>query len=383
MIFVPAGKNFTIATLIGPNPRVVENISNWAIWLFRIQMGLVYFFAGIAKLHYDWLLRAEPVSMWISDYSGVPFLEHLSNIPATPYAMSYIGLILDVLAFPLLCHYRSRAFTYFILIIFHLLNSHLFGVGIFPSIMILTTAIFFDNTWPKQLVNDIKQFNYPRLLLVLFGATFGFVLGHLLYVPQEHPVQIAGAIGMGIFFYHIDEPFKSKVKTAKHQISCSGQDEFAKTSSRKTNLITGLILLWIISQLIIPIRHIFIPGNVNWTNEGHYFTWRVKLNIKEADAIFTIHDKQKNEQWQLDPHVFLTEWQYETMITRPDLIIQFVKFVETYLNENGYPDIGITANIKMSLNGNHPQLLLDPNKDLTKVSYPWVGHASWILNPTQ
>ena len=107
------------------------------------------------------------------------------------------------------------------------------------------------------------------------------------------------------------------------------------------------------------------------------------MNIKEADAIFTIHDKQKNEQWQLDPHVFLTEWQYETMITRPDLIIQFVKFVETYLNENGYPDIGITANIKMSLNGNHPQLLLDPNKDLTKVSYPWVGHASWILNPTQ
>ena len=42
-------------------------------------------------------------------------------------------------------------------------------------------------------------------------------------------------------------------------------------------------------------------------------------------------------------------------------------------------EVEIRARISASLNGRAPQLLLDPDVDLTKVPYPWWGHAPWIL----
>jgi hypothetical protein len=127
-------------------------------------------------------------------------------------------------------------------------------------------------------------------------------------------------------------------------------------------------------------RHLIIPGNVNWTNEGHYFSWRMKLNNKEAQGTFTITNKINKLSWNLDPRLFLTELQYETMMTRPNLILQFTKYIEHHLNNNGYSDISIKSNINMSLNGNPYNPLIDKNMDLTKVSSKWLTHSEWILN---
>ena len=106
----------------------------------------------------------------------------------------------------------------------------------------------------------------------------------------------------------------------------------------------------------------------------------MKLNNKQTEGTFTITDKINKDSWNLNPRLFLTELQYETMMTRPNLILQFVKYVENHLNNNGYPDVSIQANIKMSLNGKPAKLLIDKNMDLTTVSSQWLTHSEWILN---
>ena len=383
MMFIPAGKHQTFSDISKTKPLDKPTLSTWPLFLIRTQIGIVYFFAGIAKLNMDWVFKAEPINLWMSNYSGPHILEQIATQPFIPWVMTYTAITIDILAFPLLCYRRTRTFIYFLIIIFHLFNAHLFGVGIFPFLMILSTAIFFDDQWPHRLINDIKTLHYKKIFLLIIGATVGFALGSFLYIDGEHPIQIAGAIGMAIFFYNIDEPFKTKNHVSVNTIDNLQYTRMPTRHEIKKNIVTTIIIVWIIIQIIIPLRHLLIPGNVNWTNEGHYFSWRMKLNNKEAEGNFTITDNVNNVHWDLDPHLFLTGLQYETMMTRPNLILQFVKFVKTYLNDNGYPDITIKSNIKMSLNGKPANLLIDENTDLTKVSSNWLKHSKWISNETK
>ena len=47
------------------------------LWLLRAQVGVVYLFAGIAKLNPDWLFHAQPLRIWLYNNSDVPFLGEL------------------------------------------------------------------------------------------------------------------------------------------------------------------------------------------------------------------------------------------------------------------------------------------------------------------
>ena len=380
MIFIPAGKHLTFPSIFSTRFSNTITIPNWPLFLLRTQIGVVYIFAGIAKLNMDWVSKAEPIKQWMIDYKGPYIIENLAVNSFIPWIMTYGAIIIDLFAVPLLCYKKTRVFTYLALVVFHLFNAHLFGIGIFPFLMILSTALFFDNQWVQRLTNDIKSFNYKKISYVIIGAGAGYLLGFLLHIKGEHPIEIAGAIGIAIFVANIDEPFKSQNRSHFTSLNNSPKTSTPSTRSLKKTIVPYLIIIWISIQLLIPMRHLIIPGNVNWTNEGHYFSWRMKLNNKEAEGTFTITDKINKLSWNLDPRLFLTELQYETMMTRPNLILQFTKYVEHNLNNNGYPDISIKSNINMSLNGNPTKPLIDRNMDLTKVSSKWLTHSEWILN---
>ena len=67
------------------------------------------------------------------------------------------------------------------------------------------------------------------------------------------------------------------------------------------------------------------------------------------------------------------------MTSRPHMMVQFAHYLEDRMRDEGYEDVEVRARIFASLNGREPQQLVDPQIDLTKVSYPWFGHADWIL----
>jgi len=61
MIFVPAHRAASIDALIRPKLRSATT-PVWALSLLAGQMGIVYFFGGIAKINRDWL-RGEPMRL--------------------------------------------------------------------------------------------------------------------------------------------------------------------------------------------------------------------------------------------------------------------------------------------------------------------------------
>lgn len=121
-----------------------------AVLSFRAQLGLIYFFAGVAKLGSDWLLHAEPMTTWLLARSDFPVIGPWLAQPWVAFAMSWAGAAFD-LSVPLwLSITRTRPYAYAAVVVFHVATGLLFPIGMFPWVMIGLTPIFFPPNWPRR-----------------------------------------------------------------------------------------------------------------------------------------------------------------------------------------------------------------------------------------
>lgn len=124
----------------------------WVVWLLRFQVGMVYVFAGIAKLNSDWLFRAEPLATWLPARSELWLVGPLLALPAAAFVLSWAGALFDLTIVFWLSLRRTRLVAYGLLLIFHLSTWVLFpAIGLFPLLMSLGATIFFDPGWPHRL----------------------------------------------------------------------------------------------------------------------------------------------------------------------------------------------------------------------------------------
>ncbi len=61
LIFVPAHAAFSLDAKRKPWVRS-PTLPAWTVWVMRFQVGVPYFFSGVAKLNFDWLVRNEPLA---------------------------------------------------------------------------------------------------------------------------------------------------------------------------------------------------------------------------------------------------------------------------------------------------------------------------------
>ncbi len=104
----------------------------------------------------------------------------------------------------------------------------------------------------------------------------------------------------------------------------------------------------------------------------------MKLRDKDADAQFEIVGADGSRSF-VDPSQYLTSWQYEEMSTRPDMIVQFARHVKEKTRPLGLGDVEVRAQVAASLNGREPQMLIEPEVDVSEVELQGLlGHADWI-----
>ena len=314
MIFVPAHRAFSWDVIRKPSLRS-DTAPAWALWILLFQIGIAYFYGGIAKLNWDWL-AGEPMRMWIA-HRGAFYMQEW-----VVYFISYGGLLFDLLVVPALLWRRTRLIAFILVVWFNLANADLFSIGIFPWFMIAATALFFPPDWPRRIINRIKGKEQGK---------------------------------------------KKMIRLAKPRIR------------RKERIIAILLPIYVLIQLLVPFRHLLYPGNVSWTEEGHRFSWHMKLRDKEATSVrFFASDSTTNETWGIDPDDYLSSRQMRKMPNRPDMILQFSHHAAEELRKKGYEDVEIRAEIMMSLNAREPQPFIDPNVNLAAEERN-LRHADWIL----
>ena len=324
LIFIPCHRSFSLDALRHPKTRS-QFVPAWSIWLLRAQLGIVHFYAGVAKLNLDWL-QGEPMRMWLAKRAGYPFFGQYFTEEWTVYLFSYGGLAFDLLIVPLLLFRKTRAIGYLVAVAFHLSNAYLFTIGIFPWLMIAATLIFFSPSWPRQLMARVLGEKFP---------------------PKKAAVP--------------------SMPEVSHLYRLST---------------TSFVALYLAFQLLMPLRHFLYPGNVSWTEEGHRFAWHMKLRSKRSRAIFYVTDPKSHQTWEFPRHKvsrLLTRRQYRKMSSTPYMILQFSHSLAERFKKEGYTNVEVKALVLTSLNGRPFRPLIDPEVNLANVKARLWPPASWIL----
>ena len=258
LIFLPAEQASSLDARFNPDIQRTT-VPRWTQWLLRFQIGIAYFYGGIAKLNEDWL-RGEPMRMWMANRTDFPFIGRWFTEEWMVYGFSYGGLLLDLLIVPFLLWKRTRYLAFTAAVVFHLMNNRLFTIGIFPFMMIAATTVFFEADWPKRL--------------------FGW-RGE----SAENPIPI--------------KPTHPKI-------------------AQYSTILLSIFIVW---QILMPFRHILYASNVHWSEEGHRFAWHMKLRDKDATAQFFVEVDGETTAIELDN--YLTSRQASKMASRPDMLLQF------------------------------------------------------------
>ena len=325
MCFLPAERAFSVDALLNRKIRS-DVVPAWTLWLLRAQVGIPYFYGGIAKLNSDWLVGGEPMRTWLHPLTRVQG-GHIFAADWVVYGFVIGGVLLDLLVVPLLVWRRTRLFAFVAAVLFNLINSVIFDIGIFPWLMLGALLIYF----PPDIVRRFaRAFMSP-------GEEFD---------DAKPPETVAEA-------------------TSWASVSTSQK------------LIVGALGAYFAVQLVLPLRHYLYPGNVSWTEEGHNFAWHMKLRTKVGEAIFTVTHPQSGQTWTINPKDYLESHQLMKVATKPDLLLLFAHHLAEEKRREGYEGVEVRARAMVSLNSRAPQLLIDPSVDLTKehvslLPTPWI-----------
>lgn len=307
LVFTPLHRAGSLDRRLGL-VRGPAHIPRWALWLLRFQVGVVYFFAGVAKLTPDWLLHAQPLTIWLGANTDFPLLGPLFRFKTTAFVMSWAGAAFDLSVPFLLSSRKTRPYAYAAVVVFHGLTGKLFPIGMFPWIMTASALIFFPEGWPRLLL--------PARLL-----------------PPRAPEPGAGST----------PPFRP-------------------TAGQKVTL--WAFALHASLQVLLPLRHFLYPGDASWTEQGFRYAWKVMLVEKNGDVEITAVDPRSGKRWAIDPRQDLSAYQIKQMSFQPDMILEYCGFVARRFEERGYPDIEVHAEVFVAYNGRPPALLIDPKADL-------------------
>jgi len=323
MIFVPANSYWSLDALRKPS-IASASVPAWSrLWLV-IQLEIVLIYAGVVKINWDWI-NLEPMRLWMTTQAqgSHPFFQWVTQDPGIALA-SYGVILLHIIGAPLLLWRKTRLPVFLVYCVFHTINAFVFNIGIFPWMTIAATLILFDPDWPKQFYAWISS-------------------------------KRGGLIRGGM----VNEPMSLVNQT--HVLPAS------LSQNKLTNLLLFVFIVgWLTAQVLVPLRHWHVPGDVAWNEGGHRFSWRMKLRSKQGAASFYV--VQNNEPAVVvDPGTHLNRKQVRKMACNPDLIWQYAQFLEEQYAVEQYDDVKVYADTSCSLNTREAIPLINRLVDLTAI----------------
>ncbi len=328
MIFLPLNRAMSLDSRRAPPTDAQPAIPLAAVWMLRAQIGMVYAFAGLAKVNPDWLFNAQPLRIWLFNSTDAPLLGWLAREPWLPYAMSWTGALFDLTIVGWLLFRRTRPVAFAVLVTFHILTGVLFPtIGVFPWVMIGAALIFFDPDWPSRVLRRLRGLPSPAEPRVL---------------PTTLRID--------------DRPLPWHMKAA---------------------LILAAVFLAV--QVLAPLRHLAYPGNVRWNEEGYRFSWRVLVTEKTGLVKFRVSGDDLDGERLVYPEEYLTPVQVERMAYQPDMILATAHIIRDDFAARGHEGVEVRADALVAYNGRAAAPLIDPDVDLAAVE-PGIAPKHWVLS---
>ncbi|HXT41974.1 MAG TPA: HTTM domain-containing protein [Candidatus Angelobacter sp.] len=300
MIWMPAARRYSMDARLAKGPIPPKTVPYWALLLLRGQLVVSYFYAGVAKVNADWLLDGEPVRYFlskaraISDYGSslspahLEFLKRVLRSNECVYFISYAGAVFDLSVGFLLLFRRTRIFGFVLMLIFHATNHFIIfdDIGFFPLLGATTALIFLDADWPERFWRWLRR---PRL------------------AKPDWPWFAVGGILFPLVGVSLGWKLRPSVQPAE-----------ANESFRLARRVAPLVVVWLVWQGLMPLRHYLIRGDGRFTWEGLGFSWRLKAEVyRSGPCELSVEDnsvisRDAGGRWRID----WNEWHGDRVIYR-------------------------------------------------------------------
>ena len=317
LIFAPAHRAFSVDAWLWPKLRS-STAPAWSLWLLRGQMGVVYFFAGVAKIAPDWL-HGEPIRTWFKEQIRFSIFAPAMHQEWAAYGASYASLAIDLLIVPFLLWRRTRLVAFCVTAIFHILNAQIFPLDIFPWLAIAATTLFLSPNWPRRIISIFRR-----------------------KIPS--PVMKTGVL----------------------------------PPRWKCILILSFLTVYPAIQILVPLRHFLYSGGIEWTYMEHRFSWQMMLERHFTRTLFYVADPNSGREVRVQPGKYLDLQQEIHMGWRPDMVWQFARFLANKTPRVGPEPLQVRVRMYVYVNRRKPQLFLDPDVDLAAEPRSW-GRPRWLL----
>ncbi|WP_339655729.1 HTTM domain-containing protein [uncultured Maribacter sp.] len=314
MCFFPAEKAKSIDTKLNTNLET-NSMYSYVKWIIVLQLFIVYAYASIAKIYVDWL-DFSMIEVLMRPRKNYWLIGEILQQSWLHSIISTAGIFFDLFIVPTLLFKPTRKVAFFISIFFHLFNSIIFQIGIFPYLSIAFSVFFFE---PKTIRR---------------------------------------------IFFKSKEPYNST-------------NEFVVTNNK--NSLVLLMSIYFLAQLLLPIRHYIIEDDVLWTEEGHRMSWRMMLRSRVGKGNFTVVNKNTKQIFEITPNNYLTANQERKVLSYPDFAWQFAQYLKMdFKNKN--MDVAVyLEDSQISINGKPYVPFLDSTTDLAAEPWKPLKHHNWIL----
>ncbi|WP_420443228.1 HTTM domain-containing protein [Candidatus Poriferisodalis sp.] len=328
------------------------------VWALRAQVGVVYVFAGLAKLNADWLGHGLPLRLWLADRADTWLVGPLLGQEWVAVAASWGAAAFDCTIVGWLLWRRSRPWAYAVAVVFHFATGALFAIGVFPLVMAAAALIFFEPDWPLWLASRTH---------LLRGRVHGAA-------ERENAMRTARPALSWPQTKLLRNPLLPEApgpRPASHQ---------ADQCPRLNRVALAALAALAAVQLAMPLRHLAYPGDVRWTEEGYWGAWRVMLTDKAAHLEFEVTDPVTGHRWMVGPDLVLEDWQTERAGGHPDLIVATAHLIAEQYRRSGFGAVEVRADAWVSMNGRPAQRIIDPAVDLAAQPRT-LAPAPWIMQP--
>ncbi|XP_030380126.1 vitamin K-dependent gamma-carboxylase [Scaptodrosophila lebanonensis] len=322
------------------NPQLSSTVPYWNYFLVKFQFFLLYMYAGLKKFSMEWL-SGYAMSSLSHHWVFTPFRQLLDSELIDLLIVHWFTAFFDFsIAFFMTCEKTRLLVTPFMLS-FHLMNSRLFVIGMFPWVCLAEVPLFFGFDWPRKLK-----------LRTLCGS--GKTKPNAGHVENTEAMQKAAS------------PLRP-----------------SWTAQLRTFSILGYCAL----QLFLPYSHFITKGYNNWTNGLYGYSWDMMMH--SYDTVLTtikVVDNDNQQVHYLNPYSFT---EYDRWTKYADMAVQYAKCIERNIRQDIAKDpqnspltgtnISIYFDIWCSMNGRFQQRTFDPRVDLLRAPWSPFERTSWSL----
>ncbi|XP_049866279.1 vitamin K-dependent gamma-carboxylase [Pectinophora gossypiella] len=411
--------------------KLKTTVPYWNYFVLKYQFFILYFMAGMKKGTAEWLTGYSVQNLsehWVFE----PFKFFLT-VPQIDYLIvHWFIFVFDLTVAVWMMWSRTRHVAMVFCAMFHLMNSRLFRIGMFPWVCLATMPLYYPFNWPKQVLHFLKkQFVRLRTIICSLNCINSNKMSCNCNVKDG---QFNDKDGSGEkdkdtktiddqhklsheFVGNCDELMKdeershqediknitdtteqTRDKTNEHDVNtqkadltrqeCEVKCDVIKSQRKDCNrkkLTTSLIIFYVVIQAFLPYSHFVTKGYNNWTSGLYGYSWDMMVHTWDTHSVvIQVVDNENLKEYYLDPSVYTPN---DRWTRHGDMIYQYahclkenlVKKIKTQEEPKMSTNLSIYVEVWSSMNGRFTQRMFDSKADLLKVSWSPFERLSFLM----